>query len=482
MNERGMTVVEVVVAAVLLTVGALAVLGVGDAATRNTYRAEQSQVTVNRLQAEIEHVRQLPYVEVALTESPGTSVDPDSPASRVAGTQFKLGFDGTNPRPLAVNGGATPGGTAISEGAIDPGPEPFTSGDVSGEIYRYVTYPGAPSDCAGCTADDLKRVVVAIALDDTGSGSERVYQEVQTEIANPDAAPADNDLPPTGGEEGDDVATFWLTDTPCNQTTRQPLAGNHATHNTRGTCAQGMQTGNTKGAPDLMFNAQPPETDAGPENLFDYATDVEPAQNPLTDIGTNVLEPTGSGSNGCLLTAPLLSQLDFPLLNTETDKHKKVHTWLSNPLNNDFKVLSSADATLELSTKTINGASYPGKICIWVFKRFVGLNLLGQTVNVDIPAVNLDPPLINVAHFEFQRDPWPTQWTELSVPMHFIWAADALNVLSGLNLTAEPRLGLAITVERATTGAAGLEFMYDHPDFESRLEVQNDEGLSLLGD
>jgi hypothetical protein len=481
MNERGMTVVEVVVAAVLLTVGALAVLGLGDAASRNTYRAEQSQVVVNRLQAEVEHIRQLPYVEVALTESPPSSADPGSPASRVAGTQFKLGSDGTNPRPLAVNGATTPAGATIAEGTIEPGPEPFESGDVSGKIYRYVAFPGAPADCSGCSTDDLKRVVVAITLDATASGGERTYQEVQTEIANPDTAPNENVLPPTGGEEGDDLATFWLTDTPCSQASRQPLTGNHLTHNTRGTCAQGMQTGNTKGAPDLMFNEQPPETDAGTGTLYDYALDVEPAQNPDADIGTNVLEPTGSGSNGCLLTAPLLSQLDFPLLNTEADKQKKVHMWLSNPLNNDFKLLSSADATLELWTKTINGASYPGRICIWVFKRFVGLNLLGQTINVDIPAVNLDPPLINVGHFEFQRNPWPQQWTELSVPMHFIWAADALNVLNGLNLTAEPRLGLAISVERATTGAAGLEFMYDHPDFESRLEVQNDEGFSLLG-
>jgi hypothetical protein len=66
------------------------------------------------------------------------------------------------------------------------------------------------------------------------------------------------------------------------------------------------------------------------------------------------------------------------------------------------------------------------------------------------------------------------------VPLDFIWA-DALGVLGGLTVTEPPRLGLAITVERAGTGGPGLEFMYDHPDFESRFEVQNDEGLSLLG-
>jgi hypothetical protein len=473
-----MTVVEVAIAALVLTVGALGVLSMGDAATRNTYRAEQSQVVVNRLQAELEHIRQLPFSEVALTGAPQASGDPDNPGHRVSGSSFQLGRDGTDARPLVVNGGTSPGGAPISGGAVVSGPEPFASGDVSGEIYRYVTYPGAPADCNGCSADDLKRVVVAISLDETASGGERVYQEVQSDIANPDTAPVDNDLPPTGGDEGDDIATFWLTDTPCNQSSRQPLTGNHLTHNTRGVCSQGVQTGSNKGAPDLMYNEKPPESDAGTGTLYDYATDVEPAQNPLADIGLNIAETTSA--NGCLLTAPLLSQLDFPLLSTETDKQKKVHTWLSQPLNNDFQLLSTADATLELWTKSMNGASYSGRICLWVFKRFAALNLLGQTVTVDIPALNLDPPLINVAHFEFQRDPWPTSWTELSIPMHFIWAADALNVLSGLNLTGPPRLGIAITVEKAGTGGSGLEFMYDHPDFESRLEVQNDEGLVLL--
>lgn len=478
-GERGMTVVEVTIAALLLTMGALGVLTLGDAATRNTYRAEQSQVVVNRLQAELEHLRQLPFAEVALTGAPQTSSDPDNPGNRVAGSQFQLGRDGTNPRPLAVNGGTTPGGKTIVGGDVAAGPEPFESGDVSGQIYRYVTYPGAPDDCPSCSADNLKRVVVAISLDDTASGGERVYQEVQSDIANPDTTPASNVLPPTGGEEGDDIATFWLTDTPCNQSSRQALTGNHLTHNTRGICSQGVQTGNSKGAPDLMFNEKPPESDAGTGTLYDYATDVEPAQNPEADIGLTIAETTSA--NGCLLAAPLLSQLDFPALSTETSKQQKVHMWLSNALNNDFQLLTSADATLELWTKSLNGASYSGRLCLWVFKRFAALNALGQTVTVDIPALNVDPPLVDVAHFEFQRDPWPTDWTELSVPMHFIWAADALDVLNGLNLTGPPRLGLAITVEKAGTGGSGLEFMYDHPDFESRLEVQNDQGFSLLG-
>jgi type II secretory pathway pseudopilin PulG len=471
-QDRGVTMIEVVIAALVMVLLALAVLGLGSAASRNTYRAEQSQVLVNQVQAELEHIRQLPFSEVALTSLPTHSTNSLNPNYRVSGTQFALSRDGTNPKPVLYNGGTTPTGAAVSGGSIDPGPTPFTSGDVHGNIYRYVVAPwnspGAiPANCTNCTGDDVRRVIIAVTLDSTASGGTRAYQEIQSDVADPEKRSNDN-LPCSNcGSNGGQIATFWLTDTPCNQPSRQPLTGNHLTHNTRGSCSNGVQTGNTAGAPDLMFTEPPPESDAGTGTLYDYATDVEPAQNPTTDSGLDIAEP--GTQNGCLLSAPPAGQLDLPVLNTDTNKQTRYHVWLSKPLNDAFKLLDAANASLQLWTKTINGAGYSGKICIWVFKRVTVLNLLGQQVIVDVPAINLDPPLVNAARFEFSRASWPTQWTELAVPMHFIWAT---NALTGLNVLGQPRLGIAIQVERAGTGAPGLEFMYDHPNFESRLEVQ----------
>jgi hypothetical protein len=472
-DDRGMTLVEVVIAALVLVLIGLAVLGLGSAASRNTYRAEQGQVLVNRVQAELEHIRQLPFPEVALTGLPTHSTDPANPNSRVSGTQFGLSRDGTNPQPLLYNGGVTPTGATVSGGSIDPGPTPFVSGDVHGKIYRYVVAPGAPANCASCTADDVRRVIVAVTLDDTASGGTRAYQEIQSDVANPEKRSVDS-LPCSGGCGGDkQIATFWLTDTPCNQTSRQALAGEHLTHNTRGSCPNGMQTGNTAGAPDLMVDEGPPESDAGTGNLYDYATDVEPAVNPGdSDIGLDIAKP--ATQTGCLLSAPPLGKLDLPALNTDTNKQTRYHIWVSNPLNDAFKQLDTADASLQLWSKTINGASYSGKVCIWIFKRVTALNLLGQQVTVDVPAINLDPPLVNATHFEFARASWPTTWTELGIPMHFIWAS---NALTGMNIIDQPRLGIAIQVERTGTGAAGLEFMYDHPNFESRLEFQSSSNI-----
>jgi hypothetical protein len=506
-SERGISMVEVVIAGMVLVIGSLAVLALADAANRNTYRAEQSQVVISRLQAEMEKLRQLPFDEMTLTSAPATSTDPASPAHRVSGSTFTLGRDGTDPRPLAIQGGTTPTGEPVGCGAsgqpacgIDPGPVSFESGDVSGEIYRYVVYPGVPSDCTGCTDDDLKRIVVAITLDDTASGGVREYQELHSDIVTD--RDREGSPPPSGGDEDDEIATFWLTDTPCSSTVRNDVSPtDHDTHNTRGVCSLGAQTGTSAGAPDLMFNEQPAESSGGGNPFIDYSDDIEPGGVPTsTDKGLQILKPTDAGSVGCLLSAPPLtvlngSQLDLPV-ETSGTKHQKLHMWLSNELEPSVSALTTSSATLELYTKTVDGAgSLSGKLCFWIFKRVklvgVRLPLLGGqpvTLHVDLPAVVANNN--SLLYGQYQRAFWPSAWTELSIPMNltFVNVADWLNTLNlgalgltSLQVSGQPRLGLALQVEKANTTGGGLEFMYDHPNFSSRLEVQSSTCILLCG-
>jgi hypothetical protein len=490
-SESGISVIEVVIAAMLLIIGALAVLGFADAANRTTYRAEQSQVVVDRLQAEMEKLRQLTFDEVALTSTPAAPADPDL-AARLSGGTFALARDGSDARPLAVQGGTTPGGDPVGCGAsgepacaVDPGPTEFESGDVHGKIYRYVVYPGVPSNCGtGCTADDLKRIVVAIKLDDSGSGGERAYQELQSDIGS-DRDRVGN-LPPSEGDELENINTFWLTDTPCSSTTREDVATtDHNTHNTRGICTDGVKTGSAvKGAPDLMFNERPAPTSGGTNGFIDYASDIEPGGSPTsTDKGLQMLKPTLSGSVGCLMAVPTLSTIDLPL-ESSTTKHTKSHVWLSNELDPDFNLLTTSKGTLDLFTRTADGAgSVSGKVCFWVFKRvkLVGLNLLGLSVTywVDIPGVITSNS--SLLYGQKTLAFWPSDWTEVSMPFNvtFVNVADYLGSLNlgllgllNLNVSGNPRLGLALQVEKANTTGDGLQFMYDHPNFASRLELQ----------
>jgi type II secretory pathway pseudopilin PulG len=468
-DDGGFTVVEVMIAALLLAITGIAVFGLVDAATRNNYRAEQSQVVNDRLQQEMEKVKQVPYDQLALASAPTHSSASNDPNSRVSGTTFNVNPDGaSNYEPLVYNGGnSQESGGAVSGGVLDPGPTPFQSGDVKGDVYRYVTWEH-DNACGNCGQDAYKHVVIVAALDPTASGSTRAYQEVQGSLSNPNAGLSKC---PTGSSGctnpgGPDPTpwTFWLTDTPCSFGNRQPITGDHLSHDTLGQCSAGLKTGPpgtlgaNAGAPDLMFTQAAACTNSGcnPQDpLYDYATDVEPQQNADLDKGLQVVP---ASVNGCLLnTGALPSPLNtlLELLPTETNPQLKAHKWLSPQIPTGFNdVVLDGSGELDLWTQTINGGVYGGKICIWLFVR--------TSAGVDVPAANLDLTG-NPTYFTYSRSTWPNNgWAEIQVPLHF----------AQVTLPPSSRLGLAVTLEKqGTPSSSGLQFMYDHPSFDSRLEV-----------
>jgi hypothetical protein len=113
-------------------------------------------------------------------------------------------------------------------------------------------------------------------------------------------------------------------------------------------------------------------------------------------------------------------------------------------------------ATLEISSKTINGAVQTGKICVYLFVRTTnGDGTVTDTRLVDSgfptnPYWTYQPP------GNWAAGTWHTYRISLDFPQ--------------TTVTAAKRLGLAISVERG--GSPGdLQFLYDHPQFDSRLEV-----------
>jgi hypothetical protein len=457
-RQDGLTVVEVVVAALVLMLGAMAVVTLVGAAAHNSYRSEQSQVLSDRLQQEMERIKELPYGEVALTGLPADTSNLKDPRWRVSGTNYAVAKDGSNTRALVYNGTALYTGGQVSAGTIDPTPIPFQSGDVNGKIYRFVVFEDDPSclasQCPG--SQDIKRVIVAIKLDPTAAGGERPYQELHTQLTDPEAVPVDNENPIPPGTDDTKPWTFWLTDTPCNFDERQAILGDHASHNTRGTCSTGLKAGvNQPGAPDLIVTHAPPFNSEQP--LFDFATDVEPNQGPTLDKG---LQMKSLPANGCPDTA-----LEIPTNPDASDPFtfQKVHKWLSNVVPTGADVLLDGTATLDLWTQTVNGQVYPGKICVWLFIRRT--NLLG--LSFDTAIVNQEPPLVNAHYYTHSLTQWPTIWSEVRVPLHFA---------SGVHLVEGDRLGVVVAVERQGTGIGdgtqGLEFLYDEPSFDSRLEIK----------
>jgi type II secretory pathway pseudopilin PulG len=455
-EEGGLTIVEATVAAMILVVSSLAVLSVLDTSTRNTFRAQQSQVLINRLQNEMEKAKQLPFRDLALSSMPSHSSDQADPDWRVSGSNFAVNRDGTNPLAMVSSG----------SGGVAPGPTAFTSGNVKGKVYRYVVWDNDTS-CPAPAAPCMKRAIVAVALDTTASGGARRYQELQAKIFDPAAKRSS-----TGNPNGPDTVpwTFWLTDTPCNNATRQPISGDHLAHNTRGACSTGKKDANncttvlgvtncTPGAPDLMLPGQN-APDAQP--LYDYANDVEPAQNPGNDRGLQLVS-----SSTCNTVSSLVNQI--PLVSSLLDgqNYLKVHKWLSPAIPGGFNnILLKGSGTFNVWTQTVNGGTYNGKICVWLFTRTAGVDTPVVTLASGVDC-NGTPAAGGLNSFTCSKSPWPSNgWTEISMPLNFQVAAN----LGGIALLPGTQLGVALAVDSSSGG--GLQFMYDAPSYDSRLQVQ----------
>ncbi len=452
-REEGMTIVEVVVAGMILIVGALGVLGIVDAGSRNVFRAEQSQVMANLLQGEMEKLRQVPYDELALTSRPPHASDPENPNSRIASTSFfYTGRNGTGLKPLVYNGGTSDGET-IEGGTVDPGPTSFQVGDLKVTVYRYVVWDTCPS--ALCQdGRHLKRAVVAVRLNQTASGGTRRYQEIQGQFVDPEVEPAVLPEQDPGGSDAESW-TLWLTDTPCSAAERQlPSAetSNHPTHNTRGDCADGPQTGSVPGAPDLLWLVAPDEEE---DVEYDYATDVEPQSG-----GDEGLQLLPGGDCDATATAELAGGAA-----KEPDPHpeafRRVHRWLSPPVpshEGEQDLLLTGEGTLSLRTKTLGEAVYPGRICAWIFVRSQSEGSVTDTF-----AVNIGPPAtLDFNHF---AQSWPSTWEEISLPLSLGYADEG----GALPLPPGSRLGLALSVDNDTPSA--LQIGYDIPSFDSRIEL-----------
>jgi prepilin-type N-terminal cleavage/methylation domain-containing protein len=155
-SERGFTLIEVLVATVLMTIGVMAVVGTFDYTRRTTSSTEAHQVLAHIAQGETEAILANSYASIGTTAapSPSGSGDPRDPLNYVVGGSPPLyRYDWKTPsatEPIVV------GGTlALSN--------PWSDGRLGGTVYRFVTSVSDPCPkCAGTA--DYKRVTVVVTL------------------------------------------------------------------------------------------------------------------------------------------------------------------------------------------------------------------------------------------------------------------------------------------------------------------------------
>lgn len=448
-GEAGLTIIEVLVAAVVLVLGSAAAFGVLGAATRNAQRAKATQVALDLAQEELERLRAIPYANLSLNTTPTPSEEQSSPNYRVNGATFAVK---RSPRseyePLVIdaeNGVAPESEVSIGDAAHDA---------ITGTLYRFVVWRNDPScseeDCPG--PDDYKQIVVAVRPDSPIKGSaNRGYVEVQSEVTEPKAGEPEGGGGASNEHEAVTAQQFYLSDTPCEAdgtTTEIEPSEDHLLHNTLGTCADGLKTGNSEpGAPDALLLNVPP--DPAPEDpsipvLHDYSDDFYLEPTPDTDKGVQIRRDDTSGCH-------------YVPTGT-THPESQVHRWVTDPMTSAF--VMGGRVVLDFYTRTLNDAIYKGALCIYLFHRvekegkvtdeFLTEKGTGNTYWLYVPQGNAY---------------WPRNlWTEVRVTMEFEGAPEVIEPTD--------RLGVALSVERAGTPAEAIPIMYDHPNYPTRLEVQ----------
>jgi hypothetical protein len=291
-------------------------------------------------------------------------------------------------------------------------------------------------------------VIVAVKLNDVAASFDRNYVEVQSDFIDPDATMS-SDLPT--GNEVNVPQQFWLTDTTCDNDERQPIVTSdpapegHALHNTLGACQTGMRTGSTAGAPDLLDVEPPPDdtpTDPDDPPIVDYATDLEPSSGPDDDEG---LQITRQQLNGCNYAG-----------GSGASPWQSVHRW-ATPQIGTFPVgnfVMTGSASIVLYLRSLAGAQHSGRICTYLYKRTAETGGVATDTLIDADS--------------FALAQWPTSWTEWTRTLSF----------PQTTVTSTQRLVLAVSIDRNGTPADTVQILYDHPDWQSRLEVITSTPLS----
>lgn len=442
-REDGFTLVEVLVATMILVAGSFAAFGLLRAATLNTQRAKATQVALNLAQQELEKLRGIPDEQLALEVPPEHSSNPKSPEYRVNTSEgkFALSREPLGNYGILVENGDKLYGTDIEirNGKVNPGPTSFTSGNVSGQIYRYVVWrndTGCPdSICPG--PEDYKQVVVAVQIAKApNQASEQGYVEVQSTFINPKDSAKNDPIP--GGNGVTTAQQFFLSDTRCSPTgttLRGTITESHTLHNTLGTCSSTDGT-----APDALFLGAPP--DPSPEDPtqpleYDYSTDY-----PLGVIAAAAkgIQLRRDDSSGCHENPTGTSVPQW-----------QVHRWVTDPMPSDLTM--SERVTLVIKTRAINETGYTGALCIYLFDRpEAGSDLYFLNKQTGTKGWRWSP----------STSQWPREWFEIQVPMLFN---------GPYSLKKGHRLGLALSVD-GKTGADAVSLMYDHPSFRARIEVE----------
>jgi prepilin-type N-terminal cleavage/methylation domain-containing protein len=171
-REEGFTLVELMVALVVLLVGAFAIVSSLDGSRRLSSGSERQMMAVSVGRRELERITALPDRQIALTSAPASSAD-----SQQATYWVKPCPDGTSTDCYQWDQDAAASSSTVSPMVVDadngdatPNPRVVTADSGNGAtrtqltVYRFVTWvDDAQCTVAACSGTrDYKRITVAV--------------------------------------------------------------------------------------------------------------------------------------------------------------------------------------------------------------------------------------------------------------------------------------------------------------------------------
>lgn len=447
-SERGMTLIEISVTLLVISLGTLATLGTYTHFAKATRTARERAILISVAQREMETLRPITFTKLGLTTAPSAQAAVEAP----------LGAPASSETLVTGNGGV-----------VQPGGDSFTYRGAQGRIYRYIT--SRPVDCGDLTAKVhgqlstllgqttaaiqasipnlcgaatvTKRItVVVVPTDDSGATARgvRLATVVQdpssvTPVAVNTAGLALKKVTgavvatPTPAAEAV-TQTVSLTDTRCSNGARQTPVS----HTARDT-AQASWTCSASGpAPTLMTLGGIGGSSSDP--VPDFSTDVTRA----ATGGLAMLRDDRAGS--CSTPS---SQLVYS--NAEaTPRRYSVHKWVTTvPAAPMETPDSNGRASLSLWSSTADGKSAPGRLCV--------------TLQTD------DGVLLGSADFTLAT--WPSRPTQLSTAFDLAHKA----IPAGARLV--------LTVRVPSDSGSDIRVLYDHASYQSALSFTMKTGKTL---
>lgn len=446
-SERGFTVVELLVAILVIGFVALAAGAVLASGTRHASASETRQNLSHRAQQEVERLASLPYDELAHAAAPAaSSTDPSDP----------LYFYSTSTGKYRWNRDAA-GATTAEELVVDAAgtvetQRTWTDGTASGRLFAFVTWVSDGRCGSGCPAGrNYKRVTVAATADSGAQAAKPIF--VSTIIADPQALPAGkivngnpNPLSDpnitcqdttgatvqcTASVGSTNVNEWYLSDTPAG-TSYSPPDEAHPTHPTVapfGTCTSTVVTGCP--VPDLLTTEQPPSPPEGSPAppLLDYSSELGLVGYP----GGRVVKRDVS----CSLTPT-------------TSDNGKGAMWVTAPLTQATTLTGSGGMTL--NSQSFNGTSASVTLCVGIYTTGSSIANL-----IAVPPTRLGVVAYTVAE-------WPTTPTPLSFSFDFL-SSGTIQVAAG------QRIGVRVWV--AAESGTDIALLYDHPSYTSVLQLNS---------